>query len=182
MTKPQYIIRTSRLGLRPWCEEDLAPFQEMNRSPDVMRYFPKLLTDEETESTYTRLVRHQEEHGYCFFATDVLSTSEFIGFIGIVNTRIEVHFAPCIEIGWRLHPSAWGNGYATEGAQACLEWAFENLEVDTIYSYTPHSNTPSQRVMQKIGMTPDGTFSHPLVLGHELEKHVLYKINRPDVG
>lgn len=180
MDKPPYIIETERLGLRPWYTPDLDVFIQMNKNEDVMRFFPNHLTDTETKSTYNRLVRHQNEHGYCFFATDVLSTGNFIGFIGLVNTRIDVHFTPCVEIGWRLTPTAWGKGYATEGAKACLEWAFKNLDEEAIYSYTPHSNIPSQRVMQKIGMSLVGTFSHPLVLGHELEEHVLYKIDKPD--
>ncbi len=180
MDKPQYIIETERLGLRPWYALDLPFFQEMNRNEDVMRHFPKLLSDEETKETYDRLVQHQAEHGFCFFATDVLETGEFIGFIGLMNTRVETPFTPCVEIGWRLTPSAWGKGYATEGASACLAWAFEHLEEDKIYSYTPHTNVPSQRVMQKIGMSPAGTFSHPLLLGHRLEEHVFYAIDRLD--
>ena len=178
MGKPDYIIKTGRLGLRSWYYPDLAVFTEMNCNPDVMRHFPKLMSVEETKNLYRRLLQHQAEFGYCFFAADILETGEFIGFVGLMNTRIESHFTPCIEIGWRLTPSAWGKGYATEGAKGCLKWAFENLDAEKIYAYTPQSNLPSQRVMQKIGMSAAGTFLHPLLQGHRLEEHVLYVIER----
>ena len=135
MGKPDYIIKTGRLGLRSWYYPDLAVFTEMNCNPDVMRHFPKLMSVEETKNLYRRLLQHQAEFGYCFFAADILETGEFIGFVGLMNTRIESHFTPCIEIGWRLTPSAWGKGYATEGAKGCLKWAFENLDAEKIYAY-----------------------------------------------
>lgn len=171
-----YIITTPRLGMRAWKPEDLELFIQMNMDPDVMRYFPGLMSREQTTTTFKRLVSHQNEHGYCFWATDLLEEQRFIGFIGLVNTRIETPFTPCVEIGWRLMPDAWGKGLATEGAKACLKWAFENRIAEEIYSYTPLTNTPSQRVMQKCGMTSHSTFEHPLLKGHALQEHCVYQI------
>lgn len=73
----------------------------------------------------------------------------------------------------------WGQGYATEGANAALKYGFETVGLDEIISMTAIINTRSQRVMQKLGMTcnRDEDFDHPLVpAGHQLQRHVLYRL------
>lgn len=142
-----------------------------------MEYFPGLMSDEQSEASYIRAVEHREKHGYCFWAAELRESSEFIGFIGIQNTWFEAPFTPCIEIGWRLMKEHWNKGFATEGASACLKWAYEN-SINEVYSFTPVQNKPSQRVMQKIGMQQVGTFRHPLLAEDSpLVKHVLYRIS-----
>ena len=92
---------------------------------------------------------------------------------------MEADFTPCVEIGWRLSKQFWGQGLATEGAGACLDFAFDKLGLNVIYSFTPLNNRPSERVMQKIGMQRQGTFSHPKIeSGHPLREAHLYKIER----
>jgi len=79
------------------------------------------------------------------------------------------------EIGWRLRKEAWGQGYATEGAAACLKHGFQTLGFDEIYSFTADLNVPSRRVMSKIGMQFVKYFDHPrLAKDSPLCKHVLY--------
>jgi len=150
----------------------------MNQDPDVMRFFPDLLTSGQTASSFVRMKKHYSEHGYTFFAVDLLDTSAFIGFTGLYNTRFTAHFTPCVEIGWRLMKEYWGFGYATEAAATCLDYAFDVLKLKEVYAYTPMSNLPSERVMQKIGMTRVGTFKHPMIPDNPLEEHLLYRIGR----
>jgi len=176
--KSTYLIVTERLGLRNWRESDLRPYIEMNQDADVMRFFPYPMTSEQTEASFGSLKKHYEDHGYTFFAVDLLEENSFIGFIGLVNTKFESHFTPCVEIGWRLMKEYWGRGLATEGARACINYAFDVLGLDSVYSFTPMSNLPSERVMQKIGMHRVGTFFHPMIPGHPLEEHLLYVIAR----
>lgn len=140
-----------------------------------MRYFPSTLTPEESKASYDRALEHQQKYGYCFWAAELKSIGQFIGFIGIQNTWFEAHFTPCIEIGWRLMKEYWGQGLAPEGAIASLEWS-QNHGIEEIYSFTPTTNIPSQRVMQKIGMEHVGSFLHPgLSEDSPLREHVLYK-------
>ena len=109
---------------------------------------------------------------------DVLKSREFIGFIGLAWCEMEADFTPCAEIGWRLKKSAWGKGYATEGATRCLAYGFEELQFKEIYSFTTTTNIRSERVMQKIGMSKVGVFEHPkMAIGHPLRPHVLYHIS-----
>lgn len=110
---------------------------------------------------------------------EVKATNEFIGFIGFHTATFESDFTPCIEIGWRLKKEAWGKGYATEGAKACLEYGFEELGFDEIYSFTADINEPSKQVMRKIGLKFLTEFDHPKVdPDSTLREHVLYYVQR----
>ena len=92
----------------------------------------------------------------------------------------EAPFTPITDIGWRLKKSAWGKGYATEGAKVCLDYAFKQLKLDSVASVCPTVNIPSENVMKKIGMTKQGTFKHPKLTDYpKLEECVWYKIENP---
>lgn len=171
-------IETKRLLLRDWNTSDLDPFIEMNKDTDVMNYFPKLLTDHETLDLYNKISAEFDDYGYGLYAVELKETGEFIGFIGFHWATFESDFTPCIEIGWRLKKTRWGNGYATEGAMACLDYGFNQLNVDQIISFTAAVNTPSQRVMEKIGLTYVNTFDFPGLDNEKLRNHVLYSLDR----
>lgn len=173
-----YIIQTERLGLRLWRDSDLIEFSEINADPVVMEYFPDVMKVEETAAMMDRIYKHHADHGYGLYATEILSSKEFIGFIGFAHPRFEASFTPCIEIGWRLKASSWNQGYCTEGATACLDYCRDILHKNEIYSWTSVLNKPSERIMQKIGMVKTGEFSHPLLdKGSRLAQHVIYKKN-----
>lgn len=170
-------IETERLLLRDWLEEDLPFFVEMNQDPRVMEYFPEPLMESETLAFYERIRKEFAECGYGLYAAEAKNSGEFIGFIGLHQATFTSGFTPCLEIGWRLRYAAWGQGYATEGARACLENAFGQLRLSEVYSFTAKSNWRSEHVMQKIGMHKLGNFEHPLLpSGHPLRDHVLYRM------
>lgn len=176
-------LQTERLLLRDWHTEDANPFFEMNSSPNVMRYFPKTLSREESDQMIVRLQNHISENGFGFFAVESRATHEFMGFIGLVNTSFTSHFTPCTEVGWRLAEKFWNQGFATEGAKKMLQFGFTDLNLPEIVSLTAVPNIPSRRVMEKIGMTRDvhGDFIHPRVSeGHPMAKHVLYRLKKFD--
>ena len=173
------MIETPRLMLRNWRESDRGLLRQMNSDARVMRYFPKLMTPEESDAGMSRLQDHAQRHGFTFWAVDLRETSEFIGFIGLVHTPFETHFTPCVEIGWRLRPEFWNLGLATEGAQACVHFGFHDLALQEIVAFTAVQNRPSRRVMEKLGMThdPADNFDHPRCPeGHPLRRHVLYRL------
>lgn len=172
-----YLFKSERLGFRQWQASDLPTFAEMNANAEVLRFFPTLLTTEESNALAERLMKGIEEYGYGFFAVDRLEEGDFIGFIGLINATFEASFTPCVEVGWRLKREVWNKGYATEGAKRCVEYGFETLKLEEIYSFTALPNLASERVMQKIGMQKIGTFEHPRIAdNHLLKNHVLYKI------
>lgn len=172
-------LETSRLQLRDWKETDLEPFSRINADEKVMTYFPKTLSPEETNVFYPSILSEFEECGFGLYAVEVKENKEFIGFIGFHRATFEADFTPCIEIGWRLKYEAWGKGYATEGATACLQYGFNELGFRDVYSFTADVNKPSKNVMIKIGMSFIKTFNHPKVEKHSpLHKHVLYHISK----
>lgn len=156
-----YLFRSERLGFRNWTKADLNEFAAMNADIDVMEYFPNLLTKKETTEFIERLQNHYEKNGYTYYATEILETGEFIGFIGLAYQDYKTEFTPATDIGWRLKKSAWGKGYATEGANKCIEHAFNNLKINHIISTCTEKNSQSENVMKKIGMEKLGKFKHP---------------------
>lgn len=172
-------IRTKRLVLRAWREEDLESFAQLNADPRVMKYFPGALTRKESDQLAKRMTDAQRQQGWGFWAVSIPGQSDFIGCIGLAHVSFDAPFTPAVEVGWRLNSAFWNQGYATEGAQAALQYGFEKLHLDEIVAFTVTNNTPSRRVMEKIGMVHDvhGDFDHPkLPEGHVLRPHVLYRI------
>jgi RimJ/RimL family protein N-acetyltransferase len=172
------LIRTERLVLRQWRDSDRDPFAALNGDPETMRFFPAPLTREDSDALVDRASAHIAEHGWGLWAVEVADGAPFIGFVGLSRPR----FAPeLVEVGWRLHRDHWGNGYATEAARECLRYGFEELGLGEIVSFTTVANTPSRRVMERIGMThdPSRDFDHPNTPDWPLKRHVFYAIAKP---
>jgi RimJ/RimL family protein N-acetyltransferase len=176
-------VVTARLILRPWRQEDRAPFAALNADPQVMEHFPGCLDRTRSDEVAAKISERLLERGFGFWAAEAPGVSEFIGFIGLSRPMFQTHFTPCVEIGWRLARQYWGHGYATEGACASLRFAFEQLQLDEVVSYTVPGNWRSRRVMDRLGMThtPADNFEHPEVpIGHPIRPHVLYRLRRID--
>jgi RimJ/RimL family protein N-acetyltransferase len=176
------VLRTERLILRPWRDEDLGPFATMNADPEVMRHFPSTLGRAESDAMVGRVRDAFAMRGFGNWAVEVPGVTSFAGFIGLSVPRFEAHFTPCVEIGWRLSSACWGKGYATEGARAALAFGFGTLKLPEIVSFTVVGNQPSRRVMERLGMQrdPADDFDHPAIAeGHPMRRHVLYRL-RPN--
>ncbi|WP_422365450.1 GNAT family N-acetyltransferase [Pelagibius sp.] len=178
-------LKTERLILRPWRDADVEPFAALNADPVVMEHFPAIQTRAETEAVMARIGQEMAKHGFSWFAVEVPGVAPFIGFIGLWAPSFDAPFTsiqnPIVEVGWRLAKEFWGKGYATEGARECLRFGFDDLGLKEIVSFTTTTNTPSQKVMQRLGMThdPADDFDHPKVAkGHRLERHVLYRMRK----
>ena len=165
-------LRTDRLLLRRWREEDRAPFAALNADPVVMEHFPAPLTRDQSDALVDRIEAHFDEHGYGLWALE--ADGAFAGFTGLVWQTYEASFTPALEVGWRLTRSAWGRGWATEAGAAAL--AHGLAEVGSVVSTTALTNVRSQRVMQRLGMRRELEFDHPRVpQGHPVRPHVLYR-------
>ena len=177
--KANYLFTSARLGFRSWSKDDLPEFASLNADAEVMKHFPRVLSESETAEFIHRLQRHFNQHGYCYFATEVIDTGEFIGFIGLAYQEYETAFTPATDIGWRLKRSAWNKGYATEGARRCLDFAFREVELEKVISTCPIKNAKSENVMRKIGMVKKGEFNHPRLSDFpEFERCVWYEMKR----
>ncbi|MBD9092421.1 MAG: N-acetyltransferase, partial [Bacteroides oleiciplenus] len=149
----------------------------LNSDDKAMEFFLNKLSYQETLDFYNRIQKEFASSGYGLYAVEKKEDHAFIGYVGLHNITFDVDFAPAVEIGWRLLPELWNQGYATEAASACLEYARTTLGLKELYSFTSLPNKRSERVMQKIGMMKDKEFNHPLVSpDHPLYRHILYKI------
>jgi len=174
-------LRTERLVLRQWRDEDLEPFADLNADPETMRYFPAPIARAESDAFVGRARSQIEAEGWGLWAVEVAGGPSFVGFVGLARPSFEADFTPAVEVGWRLAREHWGRGYATEAGRAALAYGFEELGLDGIVSFTSGLNEPSWRVMERLGMSRDepGDFDHPRVpAGHPLRPHVLYRLSR----
>lgn len=175
-------LNSERLRLRHWNDEDVDAFAAMGADQQVMRFFPSVLSAAESRALASRIRAGLESRGWGLWAVEARDgdlAGRFLGFTGLAEPRFEAHFTPATEVGWRFAPEAWGRGYATEAARLAVDFAFEQLGLDEIVSFTAVGNAPSRAVMARIGMRRDPAedFDHPhLPPAHPLRRHVLYRL------
>ena len=172
-----YLFTSERLGFRNWNDSDIEKMSAINDDPEVMEFFPALVTRNQTSDFITRMKTMFEEKKYCYFAVDELASGNFCGFIGLCDQNFEASFTPCTDIGWRLDKKFWNKGYATEGAKRCLDYGFREINLTNVKATAPVINVKSIKVMDKIGMKQQLFFNHPRLKGNaRLESCVLYEI------
>jgi ribosomal-protein-alanine N-acetyltransferase len=172
-------FKTQRLMLRRWIDDDRAPFAELNADPKVMRYFPNVMTTQESEAMVDRIEQGFENHGFGLWAVEI--DGRFAGFTGLNRTSFETPMGPHVEIGWRFAARAWGHGYASEAATRVLTAAFDDFGLTEVYSFTTETNVRSEAVMKRIGMSrrADLDFDHPNTPGWWGARHIVYQVQSP---
>jgi RimJ/RimL family protein N-acetyltransferase len=176
-------VCTPRLWLRAWRDSDCEPFASLNADARVMEHLGAPLSRAESDAFVDRIRARFAHNGFGLWAVEVKGGAPFIGFVGLNIPSFQAHFTPCVEIGWRLSAAHWGHGYATEGARATLDFAFDQRHLEEVVAFTVPANIRSRHVMERLGMRrdPTGDFDHPgLPSGHPLSRHVLYRIGRAD--
>ncbi len=162
--------------LRQWRDSDLEPYAVMNADPEVMRYFPAVLSLEQSAASMAWQWALIERRGWGLWALEV--DGAFAGFAGLAVPTFEAPFMPCVEAGWRLRREYWGRGIAHRGALQALAYGFGVLKLPEIVSFTAAVNVPSRRLMERLGFVRDAAndFEHPAIPeGHELRHHVFYR-------
>ena len=165
---------TTRLILRQWQESDIVPIAEMNSDLEVMKYFPKTLSFNETLEMYNSFKNSKND--FRFSPAEEKISGKFIGFVGL---NIPSYMPTSVEIGWRLQKEFWEKGLASEAAKKWLEIGFGEYGLDEIISFTAKQNIKSQEVMKRIGMKRDEKrdFFHPKIpKDHPLAFHVFYAL------
>ena len=176
------ILRTPRLSLRTWREEDIPDFVRLSEDPAVYEFRPGPWTEEKASAFVATQNAMYARHRTCYFASTLRESGALVGFVGVKYQDFDQPFAPCFELGWFLGRAHWGKGYASEGARASIAHGFGTLGLEEIISFTVPENLRSRRVMESLGLRhdPAGDFAHPaLPPEHRLSRHVLYRIRRP---
>src|ERR687893_2778240 len=156
----QVFLITERLALRRFTEADLDNLFDLDGDPEVMRFLtggkptPREAIRNET---LPRILRYYERFaGLGFWAVIEKSTGDFLGWF---EFRPPEGGGPDeVELGYRLRESAWGKGYATEGARALIRKGFTELGVRRVVAQAMAVNSASRRVMEKAGLTYVRTF------------------------
>jgi RimJ/RimL family protein N-acetyltransferase len=143
------IIKTSRLLLREFIIEDAYDLYLLNNDEEVLRYtgdVPFLSIEEAKEF----ILRYDQYRKYrCGRLAMILTdTNEFLGWCGLKYVEHNGEY----DLGFRLKKRFWNNGYATEAAQACLNYGFSELLLSCIIGRARKENTASINVLQKVGM------------------------------
>jgi len=175
-------LRTPRLLLREWRDEDTEPLAKLSSDPAVMEFLLPFRDRAASDAWIARMRRHNDEHGFAYWVVERAGEAGFVGTLGLSEVRSAgFPFGPAIEIGWRLAQDHWGRGYATEAARAVIDDGFGRLGLDEIVAFTVPANRRSSGVMERLSMhrDPAEDFDHPgLAAGHPLRRHVLYRIRR----
>jgi len=142
-------IKTERLLLREFREEDLDAYGAMCSDSEVMKFIGngELLTRSQTWEQMALILGHWNLRGYGMWAVEEQDSGKFIGRIGFIDSE----GWPGFELGWLLGRPYWGNGYATEGAKYALEYAFTELEKQHVISLIYPDNKASIQVALRLG-------------------------------
>ncbi len=145
------IIETERLYLREMTEADYPDLCEMIQDEETMYAYNGAMSDRESREWLERQLARYERYGFGFWAVCLKETDEMVGQCGL--TMQPWQDTEVLEIGYLLKKKYWHRGYATEAAVACKKYAFEVLGAEEVCSIIRDTNTASQRVALRNGMT-----------------------------
>ena len=144
------IIETERLILREYTQDDFKELYEILSDPVTMQHYPKPYDEAGTKCWLDWSLNNYATYGFGLWAVVLKETGTFIGDCGLTMQPIDGQQLP--EIGYHIHKDHWRRGYAKEAAKAVRDWAFENRNFDTLYSYMHHTNVASYSTAQAVGM------------------------------
>ena len=156
----QVFLETERLLLRRFTEADVENLVSLDGDPEVMRFINGGRPVSQAEICAAvlpgMLLCYERFPGFGFWAAVAKSTGGFLGWFEFRPT--ESSGPGEVELGYRLCQSAWGKGYATEGARALVRKGFTELGVVRVFATTMAVNLASRRVMEKAGLRYVRTF------------------------
>ncbi len=150
--RKKVIYESERLYARESTPSDAENAYALNLDWEVIRYTgdPPFESVEEARGfleSYDAFEKTGMGRWYVFLK----ETGEFIGWCGL-----KLHRDPegdWVDLGYRFLKKHWNKGYATEASAACLDYGFENLEMDFVIAEADQRNTASIRVMKKLGFS-----------------------------
>jgi RimJ/RimL family protein N-acetyltransferase len=147
--RPVPTLVTPRLLLRAWTLADIPAYTQMAAHPDMSRYTSSPPDEGAVWRMFAFQIGHWALRGYGMWIVQERSTGQFLGRAGLY----EEHGWPGLEVAWTIRRDRWGEGFATEGGAAALEYAFKELHRDRVISIIHPDNTASNRVAEKLGLT-----------------------------
>lgn len=169
MEEYKLFIKTERLLIREFEIQDWQAVYEYTSNPTVMKYIPEgVFNEEEAKKFVSENNGEKAKH----FPIILLSENTVIGHI-VFHQCFGDH---TYEIGWVLNPNYFNNGFASEAAKAVLDYGFKEKKLHRIIATCQPENTPSYRVMEKIGMRREGYFKKCIPNGDEWWDEYYYAV------
>lgn len=144
---PAPMLETERLILRLPEASDLEPWTEMMSDPVASLHLGGPMNRHMTWRSLCAMRGSWELYGYAMFSVVEKASGRWVGRLG---PWVPADW-PGTEVGWSLHPAAWGKGYATEGAAAAIDWAFDTLGWSEVIHCIDPANVGSIRVAERLG-------------------------------
>ena len=145
------ILETERLFFREMNQTDFDSLCEILQDEKTMYAYEGTFSDSEAQEWLDRQINRYHKWNFGLWALILKESGEMIGQSGLTmqpwkNTQV-------LEIGYLLNRDYWHNGYATEAAIACKNYAFDVLKANEVYSIIRDTNIASQNVAIRNGMT-----------------------------
>ena len=155
------LLETARLRLRASTADDLDRLFELDSDPEVMRYIT--FGEPTPREVYQRVILPRwlaaaADPRLGYFVAEDRASGEFLGWFHLRPDRFDPGEQ---ELGYRLARRYWGQGYATEGAQALVDHGFRVVEAPKLSARTLAGNLRSQAVMRKCGLAWECDFAYP---------------------
>lgn len=166
------ILETERLYLREMNQSDFEDLAEILQNPRVMYAYEHDFSDNDVQEWLDRQITRYEKYGFGLWAVILKNTDEMIGQAGL--TMQPYKDTEVLEIGYLLKEMFWHYGYASEAANGCKKYAFEQLNRDKVYSIIKSDNYASMKVAKSMGMKKEDEFMTQYYNGKML--HYLYSV------
>lgn len=148
-------VITNRLIFRDFSMNDIDDYYKLEKDPMVRKYIPNMRNttyNECKESLKKYIDKYKDGTGVDTWAVILRENRKFIGITGFRY----IEELDKIEIGIRLMPEYWGNGYATETGKALIQYAFKRLGLNEIIAMALPENEKSMSSLENIGLDFDG--------------------------
>ncbi len=165
-------LETERLIMRQWRESDLNVYAEFYSNQQAARFVGGQVTRDKAWRQMASIVGHWVLRGYGLWAIEQKQAPGLIGCVGLW----EPEGWPELEVGYWLVPKAHGHGYATEAAIRARDYAYTELEAETLVSYIDPANEPSKHVAERMGAWHEATIE---LLDHG--PHCVYRHPSPSM-
>jgi RimJ/RimL family protein N-acetyltransferase len=174
-------VSTERLSLRRFEGDDLDQLALVFAHREVWQYpYGRGMNRDETVAFLDEQIRHWDRYGFGCWTARRRADDGLIGYVGLSVPTFLPEILPTVEVGWRFAPTAWGKGYATEGAVAALHEGFTTMGLEWVCSLPQADNPRSGRVAERLGMrlVRDVTIPANARRGAVVAQH--YQIDRAD--